>query len=202
MAQLWSTGPCHLFVDAGEPTPGSYVPGVGNVPGMTAPILYLGTGREAPVIITEKVHRPLYSSMRGKRVPYEWMYEGEFGIVTVNLNRWNEDVLEGIDTAIGGTTNVPGTDESDAPGTLMLAEGASYKLWVQFPYQSLLNYTDMPKGYRFFNAFLTGPQPQPQMGTDGEWVRQLTWRCESVEDPQTGQWDLYDDDMTGLPATN
>lgn len=145
MAQLWCTGPAHIFVGNG-----------GSASQRT--VQYLGTAEQAPQIIIDPQYEQAFNDVGGGLVPIDELYQGEVANVSMVLTRWNEDVLQDIRSLPNFATNSPGAHGSIDLGTLMLSEGCTYPLYIKFPYaQAKTAMAGMPNGYRFWAAKNVGP---------------------------------------------
>lgn len=194
MAQLYSTGPALIFV------------GLGN--GGT-PVFY-GTCEHAPVIEAHPSYTHVYNDLGGQQTPYDSCYDGEYCTVSGDFNRHNENVYtlmaekarSGINNGGGRGTDIPG-----GIGRLMLTEGATYIVYVQFPYAFKAAFQSpisgpMPLGYRFHAGYLDRDS-MPDLGTKArKWS--LNWFCLRSFDLNftntvgQGRFVCYDHDLTAL----
>ncbi len=163
--------------------------------------VYLGTAEITPVIAI----RPELKRWSDDEGTDDDLYEGETVVVEAALNRYDPGVYEYIvtrthNTGVGGLT---GVDIVGAIGSSMLYEGSSYPLWVQFPLAQKRVYAQQghPFGYRFFNAYLPGPDRTTPINTDPI-VRHCLWVARRYYDPASGVAATYDHDMRGLPLAS
>lgn len=187
MAQPYVTGPCSIFVGVGA----------GGSP------VFLGHAERSPSIQIRPSFSPVFNDIAGQRVPYDYIYDGEEGMVSADVTRWNESVY----TTIASRPLHSGADGLNAPGeigSLMGLEGLAYPLWLLFPYASkpAMVAGGMPAGYRFAKAFLEGPDGLDGLGTTNRRLR-LNFKC--MRDFQgegaalfPGTLYLYDHDMSAV----
>jgi hypothetical protein len=187
MAQFYSTGPVQLYVGPNV--------GAGFQP------VFLGYGRRAPVITGDAVKRPVYCDLGGD-APLDQMYSGETATVQVDLNYWNEPVLQVIRDRgkVAGQPATPGHQGPLEVGTLMVMEGVGYPLWLVYPYRAKPAYAAMPPGYMFYRASLAPDREEG--GTRSERVVHLVWDCMRLFNASTFALDLWTADpaaFVGLP---
>ncbi len=161
--------------------------------------VYLGTAETTPEI---SIQPTLYRWSDDEGTDDD-LYEGETAVITAGLNRYDPGVYEYIITrthnvGVGGAT---GVDIIGALGSSMLYEGSSYPLWIQFPLVAKRAYWSQghPYGYRFFNAYLQGPDRTTPINTDPT-VRHCRWVARRYYDPATGLAATYDHVTNGLVA--
>ncbi len=178
--------------------PGHIFPGVG--PGKSP--LYLGTATTTPRIELRPEVVAYFNSIYSPNVPMDWCDVGEQAYVFADVNRWNEaDVLSKCQSRPnpGGQRGLHAAGDL---GTVVIFEGFSYPLWIQFPYSTAkAAMSNAPAGYRFFNARLVGPDIiEPINMTPSS--RRLIWHCLEAITAAPGNVtvsQLYDFNMTGLP---
>ena len=177
MAQPYSTGPAIIYVGLGGSTP-----------------VELGTAENGPRIMIDPKWEDLFNDLGGK-TPFDKMYQGESAVVSATLTVWDELVYTALAARFSpGLTR--GIDIPTARGTLMLTEGQSYPLWVQYPFVIKAAYSaSMPGCYRFNAAMLIGPDAlEPGVKV---YKIQMIWACLGLYDPSIG-FSLYDHDDAGL----
>jgi hypothetical protein len=183
MATPYVTGPVHLFV------------------GPLSSPNYLGTAERFPRMSIRTGWEPVFNDLGGQRVPFDLLYEGQEAFVSVDLTRWNENVLQVM--MARAISTVPGLDGPLDIGTAMLTENAAGPLWLLFPFggvKAAFNAPGsgpMPGGYRFPRAILAGPEDFESMGTAPRKIR-LIWHCLRFFNPQNGRFLLYDNNMAGV----
>lgn len=193
MAQLWTTGPAHIYVATGKAMPGTLASALS-----AGSPLYLGTAEGAPDIQVEPSFTPVMNDIGGQKVPTDWMFDGAEALVVVDLTRWNEAVYATTQAWPASQDNTSGTFGAADIGTLMAHEGMTYDLWVQFPYQTKTAYTNMPGGYHFLSAFCIGPSGITP-GTRAS-KRRCIFKAIRAYNTSDGTWGLYDHTVSGLPA--
>lgn len=205
MAQLYSTGPCHVFVGAPGPT--------GLVYGTT---FYLGTAQTKPRISVLRSYKEAMNDLGGQINPVDLTYQGQSAFVSVALSRWNELVYQAaVNRAVGlgpaaqiGTTGIDTFGTLGNLGGLAVHEGVLFHLFLTFPKAANPFYAGaggqtgnggpLPLGYHFFAA-VVADQDSLDPGTD-YLVRMVQFRCTRVIDIPTQTMSLYDHNVVGLPG--
>lgn len=162
---------------------------------------YLGTCEQMPTIEVRPNYRPIYINDVGKKVPYDLLYEGKDAILSMTLNNFSE-YLHAI---IGGRTNarVPGggprgIDLYDSIGSLILSEGLSLMVWLQFPNAAkpAMAQGGLPPGWRFFACTLLAPD-RIEPGLRPKKIR-LVFHALKLYDFVSGNQFLFDHDMSSI----
>ena len=183
MAQLWTTGPVHIFCGVGP----SHAP------------LYLGTGEQAPRIDEEDENEPAMNDLSGSRDGHDESFQGTRAMIRVDLNRWNEAVMARV-RAVPDAGGTGGIMDFGSMGALWLTENLAYPVWLQFPYSTTkAAYAAAVDGYRFQACIPRSRGTQP--GTRARKIS-LVWQAKKVYIPATGGHLLYDHSMVGLPAVD
>ena len=166
-----------------------------------------------PRISIRRGWETLFVDLSGPQIPYDLIYTGQEAWVTIELSRYNQNVLEALQlTAFakaGGQLN-PGTDWGGDRGTIMITEGANSPLYLRFPFSAagafphaaMNNATNgaLPSGMRFPGAIYKGPDER-QTGVGANFVM-VTFHCLSTFDPATGKFTLFDYGVSGLGNIN
>ncbi len=163
--------------------------------------VYLGTAEVTPEIsiIPDYYH---WSDDEGTE---DDLYEGEYAIITAELNRFDAVVYEFMvgrcrQFGIGRAgVNFPGET-----GSSMIYEGSAYPLWIHFPMAAAKGRFALaghPPGYRFFEAYLQGPDRTTPINTDPA-KRICRWVARRYYDPASGAAATYDHNMIGLPLAS
>ncbi len=200
MAQLYSSGPCGVWVGCG--TAG-------------APV-FLGHAERTPTISIRPQFTDVFSDLGGQSVPFDKLYSGADAMVSMDLTRFNWGVYQTIaarSTAPGAGFVFPGSNFPGEIGTLMVTEGVATGLWLKFPYSAkpsmggtasvLPTSNALPAGYHFFSAFLMGPD-EITSGTVPNKIR-CNWYCARSFSATAGNaygqgaFILYDFNVNGLP---
>jgi hypothetical protein len=193
MAQGFVSGPVDIWCGVGS----------GGAP------LFLGHGQRGPRIQVRRAYQDMWCDLGGG-IPFDKAYAGAMGIVSVELSRWNENVLRIIqDAAVTNSTFTvaPGLNDPGEVGSLMVQEGIAYNLFLRFPHSAKPSYATQPLGFRFVAAFLEGPDDFEDLGPKPRKVG-LIWTCLRTFDTTvsnvygTGRMLLYDTNVTGLGAHN
>lgn len=198
MAQLYVTGPCDIYV--------------GTTAGTA---LFLGHAERTPNAQIRPMFSPVFCDLYGQRIQADAIYDGEEGMISADLTRFNESLYALIAARPNstGTGAARGTNLPGDIGTLMVAEGFAYPLFLRFPYASKAAFSTgsggaMPAGYRFAACYLEGPDDLGPMATTNRRIR-LNWHA--VRTPFTVAGNplgsvgmlLYDHNMAptaGVPA--
>lgn len=192
MAQLMTSGPAHFYVGP-----------------LTAPA-YLGTCEESPDIDIVAVERDVYNSLGGVGIPFDKAYQGEIGLITAPLNRYNEAVYQAMANRprTFQATTPPGLNTAGDVGSLILTEGLAFTTWVLFTFgasgyapKPAMIAGGLPPGYRFFQTFLLGPNRLRNMGTTPKKLI-LTIGALRAFNPALQTFALYDNLVAGLPPLN
>lgn len=204
MAQLYSTGPAHVFVA-----------GTGGTVTTHGTPLYLGTAESRPRINIMRHWREAMNDITGQISPMDLMYQGQSGIISVALSRWNEGVYQrivhrSVNAGANAADILPGVDSETSVGSLMIHEAQLTHLWLTFPKAVLPFYNGgggltgnggpFPLGYHFF-ATQIADQDEMSPGTD-PLVRTLQFKAIRAFDVTTRANFLYDFDVTGLPIVD
>ena len=159
MAQLFCTGPLSVFVDVNR----------------TGSPLFLGHSERTPNIEVRPMFSDVHSDITGQQNPIDKQYQGENGLVSLDLVRFNYSVYQQMADRISLVGSFPGTDGPLSIGTLMQTEGVCYNLFLRFPYAAKTAFGTLIPGYRFLQAFLMGPDAITS-GTVPHKIR-CVWYC-------------------------
>jgi hypothetical protein len=192
MAQLYCTGPVDLWIGFNFESPD-----------------FLGHSERGPSFQVRPQYSPVFVDLGGQNVPFDTVYDGEDAMVTVDLTRWNNGLLEIIQDKAGLTG--PGSDAPGNIGTLMVTEGSAYQLYLHFPYAAKAAFSNqtngaLPAGYRFRAAFLE-TDDSPDLGTKAK-KQHLVFHCLRTFDPSVvnafgyGELQLFDFEMSGVSTGN
>lgn len=168
MAQVYVTGPALIYA------------GLANALG-TSPV-FVGTGESAPDIDIKAEFDPVMNDLGGTRVPFDRCFEGEEGMVSVVLNRFNWSAIRQMMSRPRFFTGTPGSNPSGDVGTLMGQEGMTFNLWLVWPFSTKAAMgggaaaNAMPSAVRFVSAFLLSPD-KIQSGTKDQKLH-LIWQCQ------------------------
>jgi hypothetical protein len=205
MAQVFVTGPVDVWV---------------RFNGVTgSPPKFLGHGERAPNIRIS----PIWNQVRcdlGGDAPHDQVFAGSSASVQLDLIRHNPSTLHEMEFH-GRSTNVlfnPATDYKQGkehPGTigsLAVGEGASYTLYLRFPYAAKATMATegngLVAGYRFYVAMLepesiTGGSSNPlKIGLSFNCIRSLNIGANFKNSFGAAQYGLYDHDMSELGDIN
>lgn len=190
-AQLYSTGPAHVYValpviSLGAPT------------GLKTPI-YFGTAKISPQIELRAEWEPVFNDLGGK-VAFDTAFMGEEALTSIEFTRWVEPVyaqLANRPTPGGGIAGgIRGLTGPLDVGSLMLTEGLNFGLYIIFPFaRAKRAYATLPRGYFFPGTFLMGPDKHNQMGTHPKELF-LLFHSLRLFNKDTGQLLLYTNDVS------
>lgn len=236
MAQLFSSGPAWIFVAPYniDPTINKLLPGGALSLGSTRPSItltipnlvvplgeggvvmgqpqFLGTCEHKPRISVFKHWEEVFEDATGQEEPTDLAYQGQGGLVTVALSRWNEDVYQAAVThnitsplpaMLGGMGMVGappeiGRDKPTDIGKLLVRNRVGYHLLIVFPKSMNTAYTGtpglflgftgngnaMPFGYHFYCVTLI-EEDGLEPGSE-HLVRYLTFRAVRVRITASG----------------
>lgn len=190
MGQQFATGAVPVFVGTGS----SLTP------------VFLGYSERGPQMSVRPSYSNLFVDVGGPDVPFDVMYTGEEGLVTVDLTYWTEAVYAAIAAKAvvrgAGAAALRGVDVPGQVGTFMVGEGCAYQLWLNFPYSTKAAMATMPAGYRWAAAMLVNDD-LPDLGNKPRKLH-LIWRCLRVPNFAvtnafgTGSLTLFDHNMSAL----
>lgn len=183
-AAVFVTGPCLVYA------------GVSG--GLARRPLFLGTCEDTPRVKIDHEWEPLFNSLGGSRIPMSNTYQGERALVQLDLTRWDQTPRVRI-AAVPFYNGLPGFCPFGNLGALAVEEGATYPLWLRFPYsiKQAMAAQGMEAGYRFVAARLESDDPG-NLNTKGRKIS-LVFACDRVFIPRNLSWLLYDSNMKGLP---
>lgn len=181
MAQLWTTGPAHMYVafSAGGASTASY----------------LGTAEDAPDLSIESQFSPARNAIGGSAYGTDYRFQGEEAFCAARLTRWDEATYQKL---AGRLTNAaaPGAQVTGQVGALMNQENLNFQLFLQFPYQQFAAFAGLPPGYRFVSALFEGPDRR--RGGTNENVLDVAFHCIRRVSADAS-YTLYDFNVSGLP---
>lgn len=199
MAQLWCTGPAHLYVGLG-----------GSKTGKTP--LYLGTAETKPDIDIKGEVEGVMNDVAGSKLPMDELWEGEEAMISFVLTRWNMPVVLSLMSQPDPFGGAGGVNAQDDVGTLFLTENYSFPFWVRFPYAASKGaMAGMVFGYRFWACKILSPkkiEPGTRAMKHHFIVHAKRTYTNATSPAGTGMlsggpnavFRLYDHNMTGLPA--
>lgn len=150
-AYVYDTGPVYVYARVPTPGIGPFV----SLGALSGTIFHLGTAERFPQRREEAVWEPVFNDIGGK-VPFDESFQGETAQLVVDLNRFNQTVLDLIrrvpdhgrglrSTALGGHTRL-------AVGALLLQNGMAFEMWAQHSHYDTINaVADLPPG-RYYPA--------------------------------------------------
>jgi hypothetical protein len=188
-AQLYCTGPAHVFVSVYKST--------------LPAIAYLGTCEDAPRIKIVRKWREIHNDIGGDEA-FDRSYMGRAALISLDLNRFDEDVMQRIEAMPNAIVGRDGAELFGDIGTIVGLEAASLGIYVQFPYSVKAAFqvapSQMPAGYRFPRCVPLDDEMYP-LGTKAR-KNNIAFVAQRIYNPTTGDFLLYDHNMTGLPAVS
>jgi hypothetical protein len=189
MPQPYVHGPGHLFPFIGA----------GKQP------VYLGTAENTPRLEIRPAHTPYFNSIFSTRVPMDWNDQGAEAFLIADVNRWSEPIYQ----ALSSRPNPGGTPGLQAPGELgsvVIFEGLSFPLAIQFPYffKQAMSAGGMVPGYRLLNVRLVGPDTLEPINMEPS-KRRLIFHALptiSIGPNNSTITQLWDYNMSGLPTVS
>jgi hypothetical protein len=152
-------------------------------------IMLLGFAERGPEIEIVPAHELTFIDERGGRTPADAIYDGETAWIRMDLSAWDESVYSLCARRVSAA-GPRGVNGPGSLGTMLLAEGALYPLYLVFPYARKATQTDMPSAYRFAGAVCHGPDRLAPLGTRPRKLR-LLWQAFRIPLPG-GTLLLYD----------
>lgn len=165
---------------------------------------FLGWGELAPSPNIDPAYSGVKADPRGNVHDHDELYEGQIAqVLSVMLRIWDEDVLVRLLDFVGLTGQ--GTDGAYDTGTLMIAEGQTYELWLKYTRTTVSQYminANAPQGYHYFAARTGQVKRVPGTQPNGTLI---SWKCLGypflVQQPATARgigYTIYDNDMSGI----
>lgn len=190
MAHPVTTGPAYFHAGIGP----NYAP------------VFLGTATRGVRIQVRRYWEPIYNDIAGLAA-LDWMYEGQEGIVSCDLSRFDEAVYELIAAMPRSSSpgSVPGIEQPGDIGTMMVTEGFAFPIWVEMPYglggrNAKPALADQPPAYHFFAAMLAGPDDFGAGAVQNQQKRLIfqCFRTTTINSQLGATFGLYDFSTAGL----
>lgn len=207
MAKVHVSGPAGLYVSIGQtfPVNPAFYPAKSQ-------IRYLGTCEGGVDIQFLPRIKPVYADYAGGEdaAPVDLIDLGADAITTGVLNKWNELVHEQL-LSRPNANDTPGLDagpSASSPlyrGSLMLAQGYMYHLWIRTPYFGVKGvYSALAGGWHFPASMMIGPDLL-KSGTLANKrqviIKSIPFYQSSVGSPNSARsFTLYDNVMTSIPT--
>jgi len=138
MSQIYNTGPCILYVGQGD----------------SGELVELGFSEDGMRIAIRETFEDVHSDLLGPKIPTDVQRFQADALITGDLIRWNESVLELCEDRSAGDAGW-GNVRIDEVGALMLAQGKTYRLLCDAPNVAFADaaFPDMTP-YNFPEAYL------------------------------------------------
>lgn len=180
MADAWATGVIHVFA--------------GPTIDLAQQIVYLGEGKQAAQTNHENLRIPVQNDLNAGK--YDSMHGGKRAVTSWTVTRTNLLNLELLHAVPSG---VQGLDNLESIGTLLGTEGMFFPVWFLRARRNVAAMVaiGMRGGRRYPHSELIG-------WSEVEGVREnafvLTFEHTQFYDKATGQFPLFDYDMTAVEA--
>jgi hypothetical protein len=192
MASPFATGPCDLFVAWA---------------GLAAPV-YLGASQRGPRFQVRRRFEPFYVDLGGS-VSFDEIYGGTDALVSLDLVRFNWNVLTGIESAASPGGAFPFIDFAGEIGAMIGTENLGIGLWMRFNYATkpVFAANGMPRGLRFPLVKLLSEDWQ-DLAPPNPVKIPVVFHAQRLFDPSyisplgygSGKFGLCDNDLSLLPA--
>lgn len=168
MSTAQVSGPCYMYI--ARPTT-TYL--------KTSELYFLGTCEQPPTIQLNPQWEPVMNDIGGSLLPIDYSYQGEDGLISGTLNKWNELVYRRLAShALYQGISSRGVEYLGVPtsggqlglggdiGKLSQTEDIAFRLIMHFPYAAKTVFGGftvatglggvMPAGYQFYSCRLAG----------------------------------------------
>jgi len=136
MSSVYNTGPVEMYVGVG----------------VSLALVFLGYSEDGMRIELRETFEDIHSDMLGPRIPTEVQHFQADAMITGDLVRWDDSVLQVIeDRSLGGAGW--GVVSRAENGALLLAQGRTYRLLCDAPNVGILAFPNLV-AYNFPNAYL------------------------------------------------
>lgn len=178
--------------------------GTGLFPALSYPaagnIRYLGYSDRTIKIGEGVTYEPAPADPTGQNNPFDECYQGQSAQVALTLSVWNEAVLAELDKVVDfAVSKTRGKDNRGDMASLMLMEGHTFHVWLDFTYARLKNYSglyNMPRGMHYTACTLTGWEILAGTTTK---KRLFAFKAIPVYNASDGSKLLYDHTFTNIP---
>jgi hypothetical protein len=127
--------------------------------------LFLGWAEYHPVNEEEQHWAKVFSDTGGPATPTDKEYQGAEEIVAIDLQEYNDDVLDLLEAMPRPDVNFPGTTTRLDRGALLIANGLYFELWQQYSFFGTINaQPDLGPGW-FFPCCNPAGIYRPKQGT-------------------------------------
>lgn len=152
-------------------------------------------------------HQPSYKMLKndvsGTENPLDVSFQGITAQVSCVLTDWDDAVYQRLQGFPNFGISSPGSWLFSDVGTLMGLEKMAVQVWCQYLFSDTAGggfhpvYTTLPPGYHYLKCVPWSPM-EWETGTS-PMKRHVQFFCWSVADFTERQFNLYDNDMSGLP---
>lgn len=162
-AYYYVTGPVHIYMRPARGFAWTGQPSITNI----LP-LFVGNTESSPEPSFEPQYKPVFSSLSGEMVADEQVFLGTNTKVVLDLARFSMPVVNMMLNApayggdAGTWTRGPGHETYLARGSLMMAQGLYYELWLHNTFYNTVNaraYPNISPGYHFYACRTVGFYP-------------------------------------------
>lgn len=155
---------------------------------MGGALQYFGTASHCPRPRIMRAFKPLMNDVTAHQLPFDKSNQGQKAVLTMSMSRWDYSLYGRMAQVTQGGD--PGQLNFGSLGTLMLFEGFAMNIGIQFPYQAVSAFSNMPRGYVFYGCTMESDDLMEEGGTEGQ-ILSLTFEATSVYNPATGGNTLY-----------
>lgn len=199
MSQIYTTGPVNLYAGLGP---------------AAAPVFLGWSGGQGARIKKRRFWQNVHTDVSGPQLPHDKAYLGELHSINIKLGRWNESVLRIIQDAPGARSalnNLRGFTLPTDLGGLAITQALAWPMWLQFSYGggNVPAFNAVPNqmgaGYHYFACILADEDDQGGVTPRGIQLSIETlpvFNLNRVLNGVRGGFDLFDEDMTGLPVVD
>lgn len=139
MSQGYVSGPCFVFVGTGT----------------SGALTFLGLSERGVELQLAASYLDVICDASGPTVPLDSQFMGEQAYMSMTLNKYNEGVLQKCAGRRVGPSVTAGAIEADGLGSLMIAQGYAYQIFLYAPYNTLAFQTaTIVPGYVFGAGWL------------------------------------------------
>lgn len=195
MSQIYNTGPCEMYVGTG----------------VADALEFLGYSEQGMDLELRETFEDVNSDLLGPKIPTDVQHFQADCLITGDLVRWNEYVLQKIEDrsrqGAGGTGASLGTISKKEVGALMLAYGKCFRLLCDAPNVALAGVAGiMPdlRPYNFPAAYLHDTMKRKR-GARAERVHIILRALADATNigataSLSNSFPLYDSDRSGIPG--
>lgn len=147
---LYNTGPCHIYIGSASlniDANGPSLTGSVDPAELSVQPYYAGTCEVYPQVEEIQYFNPVFNDIGGPMVQVDDEYQGMKKIITLDMNRFVETVINFLDF-----DDADGSEGTRGRGKLVLANGQWARLWITFDNFGTINQVapDLPPGEMYY----------------------------------------------------